>query len=690
MFKNLIALFLFASLLGMPLKGFAADGGPQSTVGTVQGQVTDASGAVLTGASVTLLNPITNYKVTAKTDDAGNFKFFNVPFNTYKLTVDAAEFQASEQTVDVHSAVPAQLSVQLAPKGVSEQVNVSAGDTAAVIEADRTSADTDLNTVNLLNNLGPAPSRGLQKMIETAPGVVADDNGRIHPRGSESNVQTVINGVPVTENMSAIFSTSIDPRTTSHVEVLTGGIPAEFGDKLGAVVNLNTRSGLDMPISGEVSGNLGSFSTGDVAASFGGHAKTFGWFTAFSGATTHRYLDPPTLENFHNTGRSASNLTTFDFNPSQNDLFKLTLIFGGANFQVPNRLEQEVAGQDQRQRQRNESASLSWQHIFSPSTVASLALFGRTSTAELTSNPLSTPVVAFQDRRLTNYGFITSLSYGGHGHSLKTGIQYTRTPVRENFSFYPTDANAFAPIVDEGGNVFANPVLQFTAANPFVFRDERTGRTASAFVQDRFSPFKNFTIDAGLRFDDYRLLVSDHAFSPRIGFAYSIPRTQTVIRASYNRLFQPPPAENLLLASSEQAARLSPLAVTTGELGLKPILPDKEHVFEVGVQQQITHYARLSVSAYNKQVRNFSDKDQFFDTGIIFPISIFAGRVNGVEARIDTAQWRGLSGFVSYANSRSFGITPINGGLFLGEAIDTLSNPGLRFPNDHDERNTGQ
>jgi hypothetical protein len=690
MFKRFSALLLLVAFFSAPLNSLARDDSGQSTVGTVQGQVTDQSGAVLPGATVTLVNSITGYKVTAKTDDAGNFKLVNIPFNNYKLTVDAAEFQPNEQTVDVHTAVPAQLAIQLAPKGLSEQVNVSAGDSGAVIEADRTSADTDLNTVNLLNNLGPAPSRGLQKMIESAPGVVADDNGRIHPRGSESNVQTVINGVPVTENMSAIFSTSIDPRTTSHVEVLTGGIPAEFGDKLGAVVNLNTKSGLDMPISGEISGDLGSFSTGDLAASFGGHAKKFGWFTAFSGATTHRYLDPPTIENFHNSGRSASNLTTFDFDPSPNDLFKLTLIFGGANFEVPNRLDQEIAGQDQRQRQRNQSASLSWQHLFSPTTVGSLSLFGRTSTAELTSNELSTPVVAFQDRRLTNYGLLSSLSYAGHGHSLKTGFQYTRTPVRENFLFYPTDPNAFAPIVDEAGNVFTNPVLQFSASNPFVFRDERTGRMVSAFVQDRFTPFANFTVDAGVRFDDYRLIIGDHAFSPRIGVAYSVPRTQTVIRASYNRLFQPPPAENLLLASSTEAAQLSPLAVTTGELGVKPILPDKEHVFEIGVQQQLSKYARLSVSAYNKQVRNFSDKDQFFDTGIVFPISIFAGRVNGVEARLDTAEWRGLSGFISYANSRSFGITPINGGLFLGEAVETLSNPGLRFPNDHDQRNTGQ
>jgi hypothetical protein len=169
-----------------------------------------------------------------------------------------------------------------------------------------------------------------------------------------------------------------------------------------------------------------------------------------------------------------------------------------------------------------------------------------------------------------------------------------------------------------------------------------------------------------------------------------IPFSRTVVRVSYNRLFQPPPAENLLLASSLEAARLSPLAVTTGLLGVRQILPDEEHVFEVGVQQQLSKYARLTISAYNKQIRNFSDKDQFFDTGVIFPISIFAGRVNGIEGRLDTSDWRGLSAYLSYANSRSFGITPINGGLFLGETVSTLESPGLRFPNDHDQRNSGQ
>jgi len=692
MLRNLLVITILSTLASaQPVPHLNADGieTSQATTGTVQGQVTDPSGAAVAGASVVLVNSITNYKVATQTDDTGAFRFQNVPYNSYKLTVSAPEFQTSEQTVDLHSAVPLQAPVQLAVKALSAEVNVTTDD-SHMIEADRTGADTDLNTPMLMKQIGSAPSRGLQKMVESAPGVVADDNGRIHPRGSESNVQTVINGIPVTENMSAIFATSIDPRTTSHVEVLTGGIPAEFGDKLGAVINVNTKSGLDIPISGEISGNIASFVTGDAAVTFGGHVSKFGWFTAASGSTTHRYLDPPTIENFHNTGRSANNLTTLDYNPSANDFLKLTLMFGGANFQVPNRLEQEIAGQDQRQQLRNYSQTLSWQHLFSQTLVGNFAAFHRSSTADLRSNPLSTPVVAFQDRELINYGFIGSVSYAAHGHSFKTGVQFTRTPITEHFSFYPTDPTAFEPIVDADGNVFPNPVLQFSQANPFIFNDHRTGRMLSGFVQDHFTVVSNLTLDVGLRFDDYKLLVHKHEFSPRVGIAYLIPRSRTVLRLSYNRLFQPPPAENLLLASSEEAAQLSPLAVIGGQSGVKPILPDEEHVFEAGVQQQVTKYMRLTVSAYNKQIRNFSDKDQFFDTGVIFPISIFAGRVNGIEARLDSSEWRGLSGYASYANSRSFGITPINGGLFLGETVGTLDNPGFRFPNDHDQRNSGQ
>jgi len=248
----------------------------------------------------------------------------------------------------------------------------------------------------------------------------------------------------------------------------------------------------------------------------------------------------------------------------------------------------------------------------------------------------------------------------------------------------------FDDLADDNGNVFPNPVNNFNATHPFVFDGKKTGRTLSAYLQDRFTPFTNFTLDLGVRYDNYRLLIHEQAVSPRIGIAYYIPKTNTTLHASYDRFFQPPPAENLLLASSAEAAAISPVAVLRGLTTVLPILPDKEHAFEVGAQQLLSKYLRLNLTVYQKRIENFSDKDQFFETGVIFPITISAGRVNGEELRLDTTDIHGFRAFLSYANARAYGVTPINGGLFLGEDASDLQIAGFKFANDHDQRNEGQ
>lgn len=568
----------FAAALVLCASAFA-----QARIGMIQGTVKDPNGAVVPNARVTVTQSVTGYNQTAQTDADGAFKLVNVPFNTYTVRAEASGFQAVEQAIDLESGVPLNVDLALAVAGTSETVTVSSSE--AAVETDRTSSDTDISQAVLERPVGASPSRAIESIVASTPGFVTDDNGRMHPRGSESQVQYVVDGVPVTDNMSAIFSTSLDARTLRTVEVLTGGIPAEFGDRLAGVINVNTRSGLEGPTQGSVSFSGGSFSTGEVGADFSTHTKKFGLLANLSATTSQRYLDPPTIDNFHNFGRTGKGFFRLDYQFDQNNSLRGSFTFGGSNFQVPNRLEQEIAGQDVRQHLRDNSQSFTFQHIFSPTAVGQISFFNRRGTAELTSNPLSTPVVAFQDRTLQNYGGLASLALTRGTHNIKFGGQVTITPVEENFSFYPT--RPFDDIVDENGTVFPNPVNSFTAANPFSFTGSRTGRTLSVYAQDRFTPFKNFTLDLGLRYDNYRLIVKEDGFSPRVGVAYHIPRTKTTLRASYNRLFQPPPAENLLLASSAQSVALSPISVIRGTTTLNPIRPDKENAFEVGVQHSL-------------------------------------------------------------------------------------------------------
>ncbi|HUQ32358.1 MAG TPA: TonB-dependent receptor [Pyrinomonadaceae bacterium] len=675
-----------ALILAATLFVFSPAATAQTRIGTIQGTIKDPNGAVVPNAKVTITQSVTGYNQTAQTDDQGVFKLVNIPFNTYTVRAEAAGFQAVEQPVDLESNIPVNLDLAVTVEGTAASVTISTS--SAEIEPDRTSSDTDINQTVLERPVGASPSRGIEAIVASTPGFVTDDNGRMHPRGSESQVQYVVDGVPVTDNLSAIFSTSLDTRTMRTVEVLTGGIPAEFGDRLAGVINVNTRSGLETPTQGSVSFSGGSFSTGEAAADFSTHTQKFGFLANVSATTSQRYLDPPTLDNFHNFGRTGKGFFRLDYQFDQNNTLRGSFTFGGSNFQVPNRFKQELAGQDQKQRLRDNSQNITFQHIFSPNAIGQFSFFNRSGTAELTSNPQSTPVAAFQNRKLHNYGGLASLALTRGSHNIKFGGQVTVTPIEENFSFYPTQA--FADIVDDSGNVLANPINSFTVANPFVFQGRKRGRTLSAYVQDRFTLFKNFTLDAGLRYDNYRLLIKEDALSPRIGFAYYIPRTQTTLRASYNRLFQPPPAENLLLASSAQAAALSPIAVLRGVTVVQPILPDKENSFEIGAQQALSRLFRLNLTVYQKRIENFSDKDQFFDTGVIFPITISKGRVTGEELRLESTDIHGFRAFVSYANARAYGVTPINGGLFLGEDPQSLDIVGLKFANDHDQRNEAQ
>jgi hypothetical protein len=671
----IISFFIFQSMFA------------QARIGVVQGTVKDPSGALVRDAKVTITQPVTGYSQTVQTDQQGSFKLVNIPFNTYKVQAEAPGFQAAEQSIDLESTIPANLELSLSLAGATAAVTVTA-DNSAILEQDRTSSDTDLNQTLLERPVGAAPSRAIESMVASVPGFVTDDNGRMHPRGSESQVQYVVDGVPVTDNLSAIFSTSLDARTLRTVEVLTGGIPAEFGDKLAGVINVNTRSGLEGPTQGGLSLSGGSFSTGEISADFATHTKKFGLLTNLSTTTSQRYLDQPTIDNFHNFGRTGKGFFRLDYQFDQNNSLRGSFTFGGSNFQVPNKLVQEIAGQDLRQRLRDNSQNVTFQHVFSPNTVAQVSFFNRNSHTRLMSNPSATPVVAFQDRTLQNYGGLGSLSLTRGSHNVKLGGQVTITPLNENFSFYPTVH--FDDIVDDAGNVFSNPVNNFDAAHPFLFTGQKTGRTLSAYVQDRFPLFKNFTLDAGVRYDNYRLLVGEQALSPRIGVAYYIPRTQTTLHASYNRLFQPPPAENLLLASSPEAAGISPIAVIQGFTTVQPIRPDKQNVFEVGAQQLLSRYVRVGLTLYQKRIHNFSDKDQFFETGLIFPIAISSGRVTGEELKIESTDIRGFHGSVSYANAHAFGVTPITGGLFLGEDPQELQARGLKFSADHDQRNEAQ
>ena len=662
-----IALFLVAILVVNALA---------QNAGTVMGTVADPTGAVVPGAIVTINSAISGYKQTATTDANGQYKFGNVPFAPYTVHVEAKGFSHADTKGELRTNVPLTQNVVLELQEAQQEVTVT--EQAPLLETTSSGSHHDLDQIAMEKMVISSANRGMAAIVQTVPGIVQDDNGRMHARGSESQVQYVVDGVPITENMAGVFSTALSAGNMRSTEVITGNVAAEYGDKVAAVVNVNTKSGLEMPWSGSVSLNGGSFDQAGAGLEFGGHIKKFGMYVNSDFSRNSRYLDPPEIANYHNQGGTAHIFTRFDYSPSTKDNLRLSLSTNGSNFEVPNRFDQQLAGQDQRQQLRDDSESLGWDHIFNNTTLGNLVLFRRTSTSRLLDpNDTGFPFVATQDRRLRNEGLRANLSHEFSHNSFKAGIEAHRLPIDEAFLLAATDPAILSDPTE--------PASQFTRANPFDFNDRRTGKQFAWYAQNRLR-LGGFTADVGLRYDHYDLLVTEDAWSPRVGLAYFVKTTGTVFRASYNRMFQTPPVENLLLSSSPLGAVFTQVPNKL----IAPVPPERDNFYEVGAQQQLGQYLRLDVSHYVKNIRNISDKDQFLDTGIIFPVAVARGDVRGTEVRLDLAPIHGVNAFLSYANSKANNTSPLVGGLFLGQTSDILLLPGIQFPADHDERNESQ
>src|SRR5262249_6817752 len=202
------------------------------------------------------------------------------------------------------------------------------------------------------------------------------------------------------------------------------------------------------------------------------------------------------------------------------------------------------------------------QHTFSPNVVADLRGMVRDKSYDLFSNPLSTPVIAFQHNYFREGYFKGAISIHHGHHEIKAGIESDNTYLHERFNSEITDFDNFDPDTP--------PTFTFLGTQPDLEQ--------SAFLQDQIRLGK-FTVSAGLRWDHYQLLVNQNAVSPRLGIAYSIPSADLVFHASYDRIFQTPESSNLLISSSPEIISLS------DEVLRLPVKPSRGNYFEVGASK---------------------------------------------------------------------------------------------------------
>lgn len=336
MFRPISRFFLLLAFLSAAVAAF-----PQAA-GIVRGTVTDTTGAAISNASVTLRNRLhDDRKLATRTGDDGTFTIYQVPFDHYEFAISAAGFETYHADLDVHATTITRM-VQLKVGATAESVEV----TGSLTEEDLVSTHSSLDRHEIERNPGAAPSRGIENVLLATSGMVADANGRIHVRGAHYQVQFSIDGLPVSDQVSIDFGNPFDARNIEALEVYTGNIPAEYGNKVSGVVNISTKSGIGSGVKyrGNLAGSFGSFRTGEGSAQVGGGTQKFGYFVSASAGGSDRFLDPPSVDNLHNRGVNGSIFTRFDFAPNNNNFLNFSLNAARSGFDVPNLPSQQAAG----------------------------------------------------------------------------------------------------------------------------------------------------------------------------------------------------------------------------------------------------------------------------------------------------------------------------------------------------------
>lgn len=728
-----LALYLVFSL------ELNAQAGGSST--SVTGTVSDQTGAVVSNATVELQNPVSGFKRTTQTDNSGKFVISNVPFNPYHLTVTDKGFSTYSQDVDVRSLVPVNLKINLSVEASQSTVTVQA-EASDLLENEPT-FHTDVDRGLIEKMPLESQSSSLSSLVTLAtPGVAADSNGLFHGMGDHAENSFSVDGQPITDQQSKVFSNQIPVDSIQSMEVISGAPPAEFGEKASVVINVTTRSGQGMTTPhGTITGSYGSFGSSNAGFNIGYGGAKWGNFVSINGLNSGRFLDPPEFTVMHAKGNEENIFDRLDFQLSTADSIHLNLGFTRSWFQTPNSFDTQnatawsglvvdngglgpdgkpVGPADQRSQIKTFNIAPSWTRLINNQTVFTLGAFVRRDHFNYyaSDNPFADlgpdlqQESLSQDRTLTNAGMRADLSYAKGIHSVKAGVTYQHTFLDENNHFGIVDPTLNPVCLNADGSADTNPAVisqaqcgaaqnaggtanaDFNSAllpfdltrggSLYPFSGHADIKLLSLFVQDAISK-GDWTFNLGVRGDIYNGLTSHGEAQPRLGIAYNVKKTNTVLRASYARLLETPFNENLVLSSVACGDTVLNALLTCSTNQPTPFSPGWRNEFHLGLQQALGRYFVFSGEYIWKYTHNAFDFGVFGNTPLTFPIAWHNSKIPGIAGRVSMPNLHGISALFVFSSAAARFFTPQLGGAGAVPAGTGGTNISA-FRIDHDER----
>src|SRR5580658_4915264 len=629
----------------------------QRTTGELRLTVTDTSGLGLK-STVELVSEANDYRHTFTTDDQGNLDARRLPYGIYQLQIQAQGFAPVSESLEIRSALPLDRTIRLKVASTPESVTVSAAGT--LVDPYRPGSLNEMGLQTIENRLTALPGRSMQDLVNSEPGWLYEGNAVLHPRGSEYQTQFVVDGIPLTDNRSPSFGPEVEADDVDSLKIYTAGIPAEFGRKMGGVVEVNTLKSADPGFHGQLTIFGGTYDTAGINTQdqFTWGKNTLG--LSASGNMTGHYLNPVVPENYTNNGTTGSFSLSYERELTPKDRLTLIVRHELARYQIPNELVQQngaylpnadntvgcppvppadepsdcvfiPGGQLQTGDNFETTGSIAYQHIFSSDAIGVLHGMSRDTSTDFYSNPASWPLNATQHNDFKEIYFNGSVSVHHGRQEFKAGVESDAIFLHENTSYVipdcadPTDPQC--PI---------NLGILDSGAITFAFQGQRPDLEQAAYVQDLIR-LGNWTVNAGLRWDHYQLLLNQNAVSPRLAVSRYFPAIGLNIHASYDRIFQTPSFENILLSSSPAAE-----AIDTSVPALQlPVQPSHGNYYELGATKAFFGKLRLDANMFRRQVNQFAHDLQILSTRNSFPNAFEPPNFFRAEAKLQLVQWKG-------------------------------------------------